>query len=225
MGFKQFANSVSRILNNPHINRRKGIARHLQWQGRKFFNLFPVEQNISQSRIVASHRHCGVSALINSQGLYDYNNMSLIRVLLQDGGTFVDIGANIGSYTLIASESEAARVHAFEPHPATFQLLQRNVQLNQRRNVMLHNVALGASEESVFLTNQGGSAVNHIVSGTHDTEGAIAVPCRRLDRICQQIEIVPAIVKIDVEGFEFGVLQGFGSFLRRRFIHCWRPLA
>lgn len=213
MGLEQFANSVSRILNNHHINRRRGIIRHLQWQARKVFNLFPVEQHISQSRIVASHRRCGVSALINSQGLYDYNNMNLIRVLLRDGGTFVDIGANIGSYTLISSESEAARVHAFEPHPSTFQLLRRNVELNRRSNVTLHNVALGSSEGDVCLTDRRGSSINHIVSGNRETEGTITVPCRRIDGICRQFQIVPEIVKIDVEGFEFDVLQGFGEFL------------
>jgi FkbM family methyltransferase len=213
MGFKQFANSVGRILNNHHINRRQGIVRHLQWQGRKLFSLFPLEQHISQSRIVASHGRCSVSALINSQGLYDYNNMNLIRMLLRDGGTFVDIGANIGSYTLISSESEAARVHAFEPHPSTFQLLRRNVELNHRSNVTLHNVALGASDSEVFLTDRDGSSINHIVDGGRETEATIAVPCRRLDGICRQFGITSAIVKIDVEGFEFNVLQGLGRFL------------
>jgi len=213
MGLKQFANSVSRILNNHHINRRKGIIRHLQWQGRKVFNLFPLEQHISQSWIVASHRHCSVSALINSQGLYDYNNMNLIRELLRDGGTFVDIGANIGSYTLISSESAAAQIHAFEPHPSTFQLLRRNVERNQRNNVMLHNVALGSAEGEVYLTDCSGSSINHIVSGNSETVGAIAVPCHRIDNMCQRAGIVPAIVKIDVEGFEFDVLLGFGDFL------------
>jgi FkbM family methyltransferase len=211
MSLKQFANSVSRILANPHIDTRQGIIRHLQWQGRKVFNLFPMEQRISRSRIIAFHRHCGVSALINSQGLYDYNNMSLIRDLLRDGGVFVDIGANIGSYTLIGSESAPASVHAFEPHPTTFQFLRKNIELNKRSNVSLYNMALGSSEGEVFLTDRTGSSINHIVSENKQEVGTIAVPCHRMDNICRQVGIVPEIVKIDVEGFEYDVLLGFGD--------------
>lgn len=213
MSLKQFANSVSRILTNPHIDARQGIIRHLHWQGRKALNLFPMEQRISRSRIIAFHRHCGVSALINSQGLYDYNNMSLIRDLLRDGGVFVDIGANIGSYTLIASESPSALVHAFEPHPATFRFLRRNVDLNQRNNVSLYNAALGSSEGEVFLTDRSGSSINYIMSENRQVAGTIAVPCHRMDGVCRQAGIVPEIVKIDVEGFEYDVLLGFGDSL------------
>ena len=213
MGLQQFANSISRILNNQHINRGRGIVRHLQWQGRKVFNLFPFEQRISRSRIIASHRRCGVSALINIDGLYDYNNMNLIQELLRAGGTFIDIGANIGSYTLIASEANAARVHAFEPHPSTFQMLRTNVELNLRSNVTLHNVALGSLEGEVFLTDRSGSPINHIVPGRRQPTGTIAVPCHRMDKLCQTAEITPQIVKLDVEGFEYDVLLGFGDLL------------
>ena len=127
MGLLQFANSLKSILGNPHINRGKGVARHLHWQYLKAFNRFPLELDISRSRIIAAHRYCGVSALIYSQRLYNYNNMRLLQMLLEDGGSFLDIGANIGSFSLIASEQEKAQVYAFEPHPDTFRLLQRNV--------------------------------------------------------------------------------------------------
>ncbi|HKQ33722.1 MAG TPA: FkbM family methyltransferase [Nitrospiraceae bacterium] len=213
MSLKQFANSINRILTNHHINRGHGILKHLQWQGRKMFNLFPFEQRISGSGIIASHRQCAVSALINSQGLYDYNNMKLIQELLRGGGTFVDIGANIGSYALIASENSSARVFAFEPHPITFQLLQKNIALNQRSNVSLHNVALGSSEGTVFLTDRRGSSINHIVPGSQQMPGTVAVPCHRMDHLCQITDIRPQIVKIDVEGFEYDVLLGFGHFI------------
>src|SRR5574337_1157409 len=165
MSLKQFVNSMERILANPHIDKKQGIVRHLQWQGRKLLNLFPLEQRISRSRIIASHRRCSVSALINSQGLYDYNNMKFVGELLRGGGTFIDIGANIGSYTLIGSEGREARVYSFEPHPVTFQLLCKNVELNQRSNVTLYNAALGSSEGEAFLTDRSGSSVNYLVPG------------------------------------------------------------
>ncbi len=211
MGLRQFANSLESILGNPHINRGEGIVRHLHWQYLKAFNRFPLELDLSRSRIIAAHKCCGVSALIYSQHLYNYNNMRLLQMLLKDGGSFLDIGANIGSFTLIASEQEKAKVHAFEPHPDTFRQLRNNVELNRRTNVDLFNIALGQSEGQIFLTNEPGSATNHIEP--HEGERTVPVPCNRVDAVCAQHGLHPQYVKIDVEGFEYDVLAGFGAFL------------
>lgn len=211
MGLSQFANSLKSILGNAHINRGAGVARHLHWQYLKAFDCFPLELDLSRSRIIAAHKRCGVSALIYSQRLYNYNNMKLLQILLKDGGSFFDIGANIGSYALIASEQEKAKVYAFEPHPDTFRQLRNNVELNRRINVDLFNIALGQIEGQIFLTNEPGSATNHIEP--HEGERTVAVPCSRVDAVCAQHGLHPQYVKIDVEGFEYDVLAGFGGFI------------
>lgn len=213
MGLEQFATSVRLIVTNPHVNRGEALIRHLVWQVKKAFNLFPFKQTLSKSTIVAHDKTCGVSALIWSQGMYDYNNMHLIQLLLGGGGTFFDIGANIGSFTLTASEQRDARVHAFEPHPATFRRLKENVEANGRTNVFLHNLALGDSESTVLLTDKAGSAINHIVSGASQEPGTVVVQCRRIDTLCEALAVVPEYVKLDVEGFEYDVLRGFGQLL------------
>jgi FkbM family methyltransferase len=212
MGLRQFANSIKSILANPHVSRGNGIVRHLHWQYLKVFDRFPLELGISRSRIIAAHKRCGVSALIYSQHLYNYNNMKLLQALLHEGGDFLDIGANIGSYTLIGSEQDKARVYAFEPHPETFRLLQQNVELNRRRNVVVFNCALGQTDGKVFLTNDAGSATNHIAPTWSDR--TLAVPCARADSICVRHGICPQYVKLDVEGFEYDVLVGFGRDLQ-----------
>jgi FkbM family methyltransferase len=211
MGLGQFAKSLKRIVANPHINMGSGIARHLNWQYLKVRDRFPRELRISRSRIVAAHRRCGVSALIYSQDLYDYNNMKLLQAVLADGGVFWDIGANIGAYTLVGSEQDKAHIVAFEPHPATFHLLRNNVTLNGRPNISILNFALGRVDASVFLTDEAGSATNHFESGP--AARTVAVRCMRADTACRQQGTTPRIVKIDVEGFEYDVLVGFGRCL------------
>ena len=129
MAVAQFVNSLMRIARNPHIHRGRAVARHLAWQLRKLTARFPVELRLSNSALIATHGRCGISALVNTHGMYDYNNMTLIQLMLSGGGLFVDVGANIGAYTLIASELGAAQVLAFEPHPVTFAaMLLRSVQ-------------------------------------------------------------------------------------------------
>ena len=185
----------------------------MQWQVRKALNLFPYEQAFSRSRIITHSKSCGVSALINSQGLYNYNNMSFLQWILQDGDSFFDIGANIGSYTLLASELAKVRVFAFEPHPETFKNLTQNVEINQRQNVMLLNIALGAKDGESFMTSSQKSSLNHLQPIR--TADSITVPCCRVDSICQRYGVAPTVIKLDVEGFEYDVLIGFGQTLKQ----------
>lgn len=208
---RQVGNSLHQILTKPHVPKARGMMRYVGWQGRRALNLFPFEQRISASRIVAAHRRCSVSALIYSQGLYDYDNMQLIQWLLREGGVFWDVGANIGSYTLVASEPDVASVVSFEPHPGTFQILAQNVEMNHRRNVQLFNLALGPTEDVVFLSNEQGSSTNCIEERpSHQT---VPVPCRPARAFCTDPQLRPQYVKIDVEGYEYDVLVGFAEWL------------
>jgi FkbM family methyltransferase len=211
MALQQFANSIGNIMRNRRVHRPSAILRHVGYQVRKAFNLFPFEQAISGSRIVASHRRCGVSALIYSQGLYDYHNMRLLQLALSNGGAFFDVGANIGSYSLVASEQSHADVYSFEPHPATYRLLEENIRLNDRRNVRLFPIALGAEEGIAFLGNNPGAADNAI--RRNDSVGAIPVRLRRGEQVCAEESVSPSVMKIDVEGYEHDVLLGFGHSL------------
>ena len=211
MALSQFFNSISRIARNRHINRPQALARHLAWQVRKVANRFPVELPLAGSVIIAEHRRCGVSALVNAHGMYDYNNMTLIQLLLERGGCFVDVGANVGAFSLVASEQRSARVLAFEPHPVTFAALRSNIDRNRRDNVELVCAAVGRDEGSVTITNTPGSSTTHIAT-TADRE-TITVPMVRLDLELAARAIAPLIVKIDVEGFELDVLTGLGAAL------------
>jgi len=210
MGIRQFLISVRLILGNRHVNRPVAIARHFVWQFKKIANAFPFTQTISKSKIVAFHKGCGVSALIWNQGLYDYNNMRFLQHLLKEGGVFIDVGANIGSYTLIASEQPLAIVHAFEPHPNTFERLKENVEINKRMNVQLHNCALGSEEGEVAMTDLSASAINHLITDDISADKLVRVRCCRLERICRDLDLKPDFVKVDVEGYEYAVIAGFG---------------
>ncbi len=207
---RRFLSSIRAIARNPYVTTHVGIGKHVLWQIRKILNLFPFEQRFSRSRIIASS-NSGVSAVINNQDLYDPNNMRLLRESLNEPGrVFFDVGANIGSYTLLASE-QPAHVFAFEPHPVTFQLLKNNVELNDRSNVELFCLALGSENRESFLTDQADSSVNQIVKSSE--KRAIKIHCRRADSLIRAIEIVPEILKIDTEEYEYEVLEGFGSYL------------
>jgi FkbM family methyltransferase len=200
----QYLNTLKQILRNDSVPVIVGFWNFLNWQVIRYTRKFPIELNLSRSKLIVNRRS-GTAALVRIFGLYDYNNMMLIKKALTEFSklTFIDTGANIGTYTLIASET-GAKVFAFEPHPETFLNLVNNLEVNQRINVSALNLALSDSGGFVNFSNFSENSINRI-----DANGSLSVPCGTLDDIVKKNNIAKCIVKIDVEGNEIPVLKGF----------------
>ena len=148
--------------------------------------------------------------------MYDFNNMNLVKNLLsiEPNGVFFDIGANIGSYTILASEVNTALVVAFEPSPSTFKALEENIALNDRQNVLAFQIACGEKNDHAFLSDFGRhSSVNRLIREFQGKK-VVKIAMRTCDSISQEIHISPTVCKIDVEGFELEVLKGFQKTIR-----------
>lgn len=209
-----FVNTLQQIARSDAVSLVPGLTRHLRWQLRKLLRQFPCRINISRSQI-HTDRPCGVSALANAMGEYDYNNMRFLNWLLaRQGGAFVDVGANIGSYTLVASEVERATVIGVEPHPRAFAALTRNIQLNHRRNVVAVHAAVSDVDGELRLSDLPDCSLNYVVSSP-SSRSTLAVRSCRLDSLCRGLGNELVAVKIDVEGHELPVLQGFGALSPR----------
>jgi len=136
-----------------------------------------------------------------------------IRSCLNNGSVFVDVGANVGYYTLIASKlvDSSGRVYAIEPIPSTATILRANVKLNKCFNVIVHEVAAYSSKGKLTLRVPGlwyGSA-SILQNGL-----SITVNAAMLDELLQN-EIFVDCIKIDVEGAELEVLRGARNVLNR----------
>jgi len=122
----------------------------------------------------------------------------------------VDVGANIGSYTVLAGGGVKARVTAVEPIPATYAHLQRNVALNGLTD-LVRCCQLGLSDKAGALRFSSGlDTVNHVLAEGEDLPG-VDVLVTRLDDLVGQD--VPVLMKIDVEGHELAVLHGGAATL------------
>ncbi|MBL7114475.1 MAG: FkbM family methyltransferase [Kiritimatiellae bacterium] len=204
-------NTLKQISRSDAVPTWQGLCKHLCWQFRRAFGLFPVQLAISRSRIFVEGPS-GVAALTNSMGMYDSNNMHLIRLMLDHSPeiTFFDIGANVGTYTLIASESPNAQVYAFEPHPVTFSQLARNVEINNRDQVNLLQIVLSDKEGTAALISAADPSLAHIAAtGSGATGDSLKVTTRTLDSVCTERKAWPQVLKLDVEGHQLEVLRGF----------------
>ncbi|MBW6497513.1 MAG: FkbM family methyltransferase [Bacteroidales bacterium] len=156
--------------------------------------------------------------------VFDERGLLFLEKNLKEGDVFVDVGANIGCYTLVAAKlvGPTGRVFAFEPVSYVFEHLQFNLQLNGFSQVIPERLALLDKPVSVELyiadrENLGMSSIFH-----HDTESGIT---EKADAVSLDDYAAGAgidqinIVKIDIEGAELEALMGMEQSLNR-----FRPL-
>lgn len=140
-------------------------------------------------------------------GLHEFEDMGLVLHALRPGDLFVDVGANIGSYTVLAAGACGAHVLAVEPIPSTFAHLIDNVRLNNLQDlVQAKNVGLGAAPGMLrFSTDL--DTVNHVLSAAETAEvPSLQVPVDTLDSLLAGD--TPLLIKIDTEGYETEVIAG-----------------
>jgi FkbM family methyltransferase len=140
---------------------------------------------------------------------FDPHGMGFIKHYLKPGDAFLDVGANIGIYTLFAASimGQSVSIDSFEAHPRTAMLLEENVTLNGLQNsIRIHRVAAGAAPGVVrFASKKIFGGENNVIID-NDEERAIEVPCVRIDDLLGNRTY--AMGKMDIEGFELMALQG-----------------
>ncbi len=156
-------------------------------------------------------------------GVWEPAITAYVTQALAPGDTVIDIGANVGYDTLLASHlvGPGGHVHAIEASPHVFRLLAENLALNDAGNVTAHHVAVcaGEFEVPVFLhdaANLGGSTIVPAVAARRGARLEATVPGRTLAAIVPEAAILATrLIKIDVEGAEWPVVQGFADLLPR----------
>lgn len=201
--------TVLRILkfvwNHPlNTNSRiAAIGRFIKWQINSRLSRFPILYPItSNAKIFVWKGLTGATGNLYC-GLMEYEDMGFLLHYLKSSDLFIDIGANVGAYTVLASGEINAKSISIEPIPSTYRKLIDNIAINHLDDkVTALNIGLGKEEASMKFTKSL-DTVNHVaVEGEKDI---IEVQVNTLDGICPSM---PNFLKIDVEGFETEVLLG-----------------
>ncbi|RXJ45394.1 FkbM family methyltransferase [Gelidibacter gilvus] len=152
---------------------------------------------------------------------FEKDEIDFIMSTLKKDDIFIDIGSNIGLFSLIASHivGEKGKVICFEPSPVTFERLKENVKLNNFDNIDCRNIGLSNKKDelSFYISENGHDAWNSFAPSTDNKlEDAIMVQVSTLDHELRKIDKEQiSLVKIDVEGWEKFVLSGGIEFFTK----------
>ncbi len=141
----------------------------------------------------------------------------LLEKLVRPGMTVVDIGANIGIYTLLFARwvGPGGRVLAFEPDPDNFALLQKNIRQNGYGNVTVYPFAvsnrIGTSKLFVSNINRGDNRLRPF----RDQDTILEIKITTLDAVTADVSGPVDLVKMDIQGGEYEVLEGMTRTLKR----------
>lgn len=154
--------------------------------------------------LVRPHQFSAVWTLYD--GIHDWEELQFCFQYLRAGDHMVDVGANVGVVSsLVGTRVPGVRITAIEPFPPVCDELRRNLALN-RLDVTVVEGAVGPAPGEARFEVLERDVLNRLAAGDGPDEGTITVPVRTLDDVIA--ERPPALVKIDVEGYELNVLRG-----------------
>jgi len=199
------------ILNHPLNKKRKitAFVSVVKWLINTRINPYPIISPFAEkSKMIMLKGQPGATGNLFC-GLLEFEDMAFVLHFLRNTDTFVDIGANIGSYTLLGASEAGAKTISIEPIPGTFKLLEMNIAINKiQERVTTFNIGLGAEKGEIKFTNSQTMA-NHVAAS--EEKDTIKIPVDKFDDIIRLN--TSTLLKIDVEGFETAVLNGMPNAL------------
>ena len=209
---KQLLHTIIFILTHPltRQNRVKAILNFIRWQiGTILLDRKIIIPWVDDCKFISARGETGLTGNLYT-GFMEHEDMVFLLHSLQSEETFVDVGANIGAYTILASKCVKANSISFEPLPGTVERLKDQININNINDfVDIRNKGVGDKKGEFFFTNN--KDTMNKVSLAENIENATKVEVTTLDSELDKNK--KYFIKIDVEGFEFNVLQGGGEIL------------
>ena len=160
----------------------------------------------------------GLALSISHYGTYEKLEAKIMEEKIKVGNITVDVGANIGLHTLNMARivGNTGRVFAFEPDPSNFEILRKNVKINNYQNIILEQKACADKHGRTTLYQSDHPGMHRVFPQTKQAKGQVQVELTSLDKYFIDSNLADKInfIKIDVEGLEFSVLKGMKNILK-----------
>ena len=206
-------NVLKFLVNHPLTKdgKLKAVNRFVKWQIGTRFNPYPVIYPfLEDSKLIIQRGMAGATGNLYA-GLHEFQDMAFLLHFLRQDDLFADIGANIGSYTVLAAGVIKSKAISMEPVPLTFRQFMQNIYINNLQDkVTALNIGVGSKKASLKFTSML-DTTNHVVSQNENAENCIEVNVESLDVTLENK--CPVLMKIDTEGYEAEVIRGAEKIL------------
>lgn len=186
----------------------QALLKYFKWVFYDFFNLDINFTTPDGTKFFSMSKNYS-SFIVCFDDYRDKTIQKFIEKKLAPGDVFVDAGANIGTYTIRAGKvlGKDGKVIAIEAHPKTYSYLLKNIELNDLKNVVPVNVALGSENGEIEMSyNESNAGETHVSKGE---ENKINVKLEKLDSVLDKLGVDRVdYIKVDVEGFEHSLILG-----------------
>jgi FkbM family methyltransferase len=213
--------TIKNILLNIYIaplnqnNRTHAYFKFLRFQLISRISSKPITFNWINDSILEIHR--GDIGLTGNYyaGIIDFNQISFICHTLDKNTTFVDVGSNLGEYSIAAAKVTGVNCISFEPDQESFKKMQNIVNINNcQERIECHNKAVSYKSRQVMFTT-GLDSLNHIEDNLY------TFTSRKVEAVCLDDVLDSSkkyLVKIDTEGHELQVLMGMLNLFKEKSI-------
>lgn len=214
------ARAIWRHPGNRH-RRVRGLASFLAWQFVKHVLNRPVVIRFHQKRLKCYPDSTSTSAALYFSGYPDYWEMKFLQAYLRPGDHFLDIGANVGVYSVLAAAYVGAdgSIDAFEPVERTAARIEEQAKLNGLHNLRVHRLAVSDSDGPLDFGYASSDAMMHLRREGESGPGKLRVRSTRLDSFEPYARY--AVGKMDIEGAEPLALAGATERLRQANPPVW----
>ena len=191
------------------------------WQLRSFFTHVPLVYNLTKNSKIFIYKSEPASSANLYYGLHEYSNMFFLMHYLKKNETFIDVGSNLGTFSILASGETECRSIIIEPIPQNVSLIRKNINLNGFENkIQIHELALGSQNEIGKITSDLrdqnfilSSSKNIVMAKDDYRSKALQVEIKQMDYLFSKEN--PSVIKIDVEGYESEVIAGAKQTLKK----------
>ncbi|HEY1792245.1 MAG TPA: FkbM family methyltransferase [Opitutaceae bacterium] len=178
--------------------------------------LWSCEQGVWGKRMSSRTFDRWLYLLLHQLGVMGRADRRYLSRLAKPGMTVIDVGANVGLYSLLMADlvGNAGCVHAFEPDPELSALLRANCGANKASNVHVHAIALGSRSERLVLNRFSLNSGDNYLGPSPEAafRSPVDVVVEPLGGVLPGIH--PDLIKVDVQGWELKVLRGMAPTLR-----------
>ena len=181
-------------------------------------NSFAISQ-LNESKIIINNQIMYLdekdSLQLNFNGNFEPVETEIVKKEIKENDIILDIGANIGYYSLIFAQltGKSGKVYSFEPDPTNFEILKKNILVNKHENVILENKAVSNKEGNLKLYLSTENNGMHRIYPSKWCKESIDINSIKIDNYFNKNQKID-FIKLDIEGAEYDALLGMESIIQ-----------